>query len=44
MEALINHGVIKDVSSAPRGFEQISSAQLDTIIKLSATDTRVIVD
>lgn len=44
MEALIEHGVIRDVESAPRGFEQVTSAQFETILRLSETDPRVVVD
>jgi hypothetical protein len=44
MEALIEHGVIRDVESAPRGFEQITGAQFETILRLSETDPRVVVD
>ena len=44
LEALIEHGVIADVNSAPRGFEKITRAKLETILRLSATDQRVVVD
>jgi hypothetical protein len=44
MEALIEHGVIRDVDSAPRGFEQITRAQFETILRLSETDPRVVVN
>jgi len=44
MEALIKHGVIKDVHSAPRGFERITSQQFENIARLSETDSRIIVD
>lgn len=44
MAALIENGVISDVNSAPRGFEEISSEQFSTILRLSETDTRLIVD
>ncbi len=44
MEALINNGVIRNVKSAPRGFEPITPQQFDTIISLSETDPRIIVD
>jgi hypothetical protein len=43
MEALIKHGVIRNIESAPRGFEQITGEQFDTILRLSETDLRVIV-
>ena len=44
MEALIKHAVIRDVSSAPRGFEPIPRAKFDTVLRLSETDPRLIVD
>lgn len=44
MAALIENGVISDVNSAPRGFKEISSEQFGTILRLSETDTRLIVD
>lgn len=44
MATLIENGVIQDVNSAPRGFERITHDQFDTIIELSQTDTRFIVD
>ncbi len=44
MENLIRLGIIKDVRSAPRGFEQISQAQFDIIIKETRTDARFIID
>jgi len=44
MAALIEHGVIRDISSAPRGFERISREQFETILRLSETDLRLIVD
>jgi len=44
MEALIQNGVIRDVNSAPRGFEQITRAKFETIVRLSKTDPRVVVD
>ncbi|MBM3216399.1 hypothetical protein FJZ36_15975 [Candidatus Poribacteria bacterium] len=44
MKALIDGGVIADVQSAPRGFERISPEQFKTIIGLSNTDSRLIVD
>lgn len=44
MAALIQNGVIRDIGSAPRGFERITRDQFDTIIRLSGTDTRLIVD
>lgn len=44
LAALIQNGVVRDVNSAPRGFERITRDQLDTIIRLSDTDARLIVD
>jgi predicted nucleic acid-binding protein len=44
MEALINNGVIRDIGSAPRGFEQISREQFDTVLRLSEADMRVVVN
>lgn len=44
MAELIENGVIADVNSAPRGFEQINPHQFETIIRLSETDTSIIVD
>ncbi len=44
MASLVEHGVIRDVKSAPRGFERISIEQFETILRLSKTDPRIIVD
>jgi hypothetical protein len=44
MASLIEQGVIRDVSSAPRGFERITNEQFDTVLRLSETDPRLIVD
>ncbi|TLY35633.1 MAG: hypothetical protein E6K60_10260 [Nitrospirae bacterium] len=44
MEALIQNGVIRDVESAPRGFERITAQQFETVVRLSGTDPRLIVD
>lgn len=44
MAGLIEHGVIRDVDSAPRGFERITNDQFQTIIRLSETDPHLIVD
>jgi hypothetical protein len=41
---LIDNGIIRNVGSAPRGFEQITSVQFDKILELSKTNMRVIVD
>ena len=44
MEALISNGIIKDINSAPRGFEEIGPKQFQRILELSGTDPRIIVD
>jgi hypothetical protein len=44
MKELIDNGIIRNVGSAPRGFEQITSVQFDKILELSKTNMRVIVD
>lgn len=44
MAALIEYGVIKDVDSAPRGFEEITHERFETILHLSETNTRIIID
>ena len=44
MAKLIEHGVIADVSSAPRGFERITNEQFSTILRLTETDSSIIVD
>lgn len=43
MKTLIDAGVIADINSAPRGFERITSDQFDSIIRLSRSDTRIII-
>ncbi len=44
LKELIAHGVIKDVDSAPRGFQKITTDQFNTIIKETKTDASIIVD
>lgn len=44
LASLIQNGVIADVQSAPRGFEEITRGQFETILKLSGSNPRVIVD
>jgi hypothetical protein len=44
MKRLLDIGVIKDVTSAPRGFERIDPDKFDTILKETQTDESVIVD
>lgn len=43
LKELIDHAVIKDVGSVPRGFEPITQEQFDTVIQLSKTDARFVV-
>jgi hypothetical protein len=40
MKELIEHGVIRDVSSAPRGFEPLTKEQFRTVLQLAQADTR----
>lgn len=44
LKELINNGIIRDIESAPRGFEKISADQFNKILELSGTDTRLIID
>ena len=44
LKNLIDNGVINNVQSAPRGFEQITGAQFATILTLAKVDLRFIVD
>jgi hypothetical protein len=44
MKELIENGIIRDVDSAPRGFERITNEQFTKILELSKTDLRFIVD
>ena len=44
LKALIDHGVIPDTDSAPRGFKPISDRQLSTILSLSQTDSSIVID
>lgn len=44
LKALIDHGVIPDTDSAPRGFERISDCQLSAILSLSQTDPSIVID
>lgn len=41
---LIQHGVVKDIFSAPRGFERITNDQFATILRLAKADTCIAVD
>jgi hypothetical protein len=40
MKELIENGVIRDVHSAPRGFEPITKDQFKTILRLAKADAR----
>jgi hypothetical protein len=40
MKELTDHGVIRDVNSAPRGFEPLSKDQFRTILQLAQADPR----
>lgn len=44
LQRLIEMGVIQDIQSAPRGFEQLSSSSFESILKETNTDGRVVVD
>ena len=44
MKELIDHGVIPDAESAPRGFEPITKDQFRTILQLAQADPRAFVD
>src|SRR5690606_34203759 len=44
LKTLIENGVISDVHSAPRGFERISREKFQTILTLSKSDSRLVVD
>jgi hypothetical protein len=44
LKRLIELGIIKDVSSAPRGFEEISDNSFEKIIKETQSNERIIVD
>ncbi len=44
LAALIDMGVIKDIDSAPRGFERITEEAFENVLKASETDPRIIVD
>jgi predicted nucleic acid-binding protein len=44
MAALIEHRVIRDENSAPRGFERITDAQFGTVLELAQADSRIVVD
>jgi len=44
LEILIDAEIIKDIESAPRGFEYLSNDKITRILELTETDTRFIVD
>lgn len=44
LKTLIDNGVIKDVESAPRGFERINQQKFETVLGLAKADSRFIVD
>jgi hypothetical protein len=44
LKELIDNGIIQDIESVPRGFEQISEENFTKILALSQTDPRVIVN
>jgi hypothetical protein len=44
LRKLIEHAVIKDINSAPRGFEAITPAQFSTILSLTQTDPHLVVN
>ena len=44
MKRLIELGVIKDIDSAPRGFERLSDDSFSRILKETNTDEHIIVD
>lgn len=44
MKELIDNDVIKDVESAPRGFEPLTTEQFQTILRLSQANPRIVID
>jgi hypothetical protein len=44
LKELIDHGVIRNIESAPRGFEPITKDQFRTILNLAHADPRAFVD
>jgi hypothetical protein len=40
MKELIDHGIIRDVTSAPQGFEPLTKEQFRTILRLAQADPR----
>jgi hypothetical protein len=43
MKELIEHGIIRDIQSAPRGFEPITKDHFLTILKLAQSDNSALV-
>ena len=44
LKELIDNGIIRDIDSAPRGFESITAGQFSKILELAKADPRFIVD
>jgi predicted nucleic acid-binding protein len=44
LKELIEHGIIRDVSSAPRGFERLSKEQFRTMLQLAQAEPRAAFD
>jgi hypothetical protein len=44
LKELIDNGIIRDIESAPRGFDQITAQQFSKIVELSEADPRTFVD
>ena len=44
LKELIDFGIIRDIESAPRGFQKISPEQFTLIMKETKSDARIIVD
>jgi predicted nucleic acid-binding protein len=44
LKELIDHGVIRDIKSAPRGFEPLSKKHLCTILQLAHAEPRIVVN
>jgi hypothetical protein len=44
LKELIDNGIIRNIESVPRGFEQITQDHFSKILSLSQADPRVVVD
>lgn len=44
LKELIDNGIVRDIESAPRGFERITGEQFSKVLELSKADLRIIVD